>query len=161
MKSWKSGFFLIYQRAIPDYMSWRHPSSAIDDLKPPTGLENSDLRSDYQGFLMEMENPHHDIRPTLQRLPFYCTFPNTADPVILGPTIKDLAAGTPSAKVIAKAEASKKQKASLFAVAPIHVAKRTRSISLINPISSAIVIPTVTPPKWVAAEYEVRGALLQ
>ncbi|GKE32603.1 hypothetical protein Tco_1451925, partial [Tanacetum coccineum] len=37
MKHWKSGFFLIDQRAIPDYMTWRHPDSAIDDPKPVVG----------------------------------------------------------------------------------------------------------------------------
>nr|GEY51657.1 hypothetical protein [Tanacetum cinerariifolium] len=39
----------------------------------------------------------------------------------------DLAASTPDAKVLAKAEASKKQKASTSGLAPNHVAKRTRS----------------------------------
>ncbi|GKE25505.1 hypothetical protein Tco_1440889, partial [Tanacetum coccineum] len=34
------GFFLIDWRAILDYMSWRHPSSAIDDPKPLAGSYN-------------------------------------------------------------------------------------------------------------------------
>ncbi|GJS85964.1 hypothetical protein Tco_0752505 [Tanacetum coccineum] len=38
------------------------------------------------------------------RLPFYCTHPTTADAVILAPTLEDLAATTPSTKVLAKAE---------------------------------------------------------
>ncbi|GKE67667.1 hypothetical protein Tco_1521828 [Tanacetum coccineum] len=42
MKIWKSGFFLFDRRAIPDYMSWRHPSSAIDDPKPPAGSYSQD-----------------------------------------------------------------------------------------------------------------------
>ncbi|GKG51932.1 hypothetical protein Tco_0544570, partial [Tanacetum coccineum] len=37
MKHWKSGFFFIDRRAIPDYMAWRHPSTAIDDPRPVTG----------------------------------------------------------------------------------------------------------------------------
>ncbi|GJU91634.1 hypothetical protein Tco_1304057 [Tanacetum coccineum] len=37
MKHWKSGFFLIDRRAIPDYMTWRHPNSVIDDPKPAAG----------------------------------------------------------------------------------------------------------------------------
>ncbi|GJX14186.1 hypothetical protein Tco_0205944 [Tanacetum coccineum] len=37
MKHRKSGFFLIDRRAIPDYMTWRHPDSAIDDPKSITG----------------------------------------------------------------------------------------------------------------------------
>ncbi|GKE45199.1 hypothetical protein Tco_1472483, partial [Tanacetum coccineum] len=52
------------------------------------------------------EEPHHDIRPTLQRLPFYCTPPAAADTVISDPSPTDLAGGNPSAKVLAKAEAS-------------------------------------------------------
>ncbi|GJW33071.1 hypothetical protein Tco_0053103 [Tanacetum coccineum] len=40
MKHWKSGFFLIDRRAIPDYMSWRHPNSAINDPKPLAGSFN-------------------------------------------------------------------------------------------------------------------------
>ncbi|GJX62022.1 hypothetical protein Tco_0294922 [Tanacetum coccineum] len=42
MKHWKSGFFFIDRRAIPDYMSWSHPSSAIDDPRPPAGSFNMD-----------------------------------------------------------------------------------------------------------------------
>ncbi|GJZ57745.1 hypothetical protein Tco_0613239 [Tanacetum coccineum] len=53
------------------------------------------------GVLMEM------------RLPFYCTPPVAVDVAIPDPTLEDLATGTPSTKVLAKAEASKKQKASL------------------------------------------------
>ncbi|GJW63786.1 hypothetical protein Tco_0115670 [Tanacetum coccineum] len=34
---WKSVFFLIDWRAIPDCMVWRHPSVAIDDLRPNAG----------------------------------------------------------------------------------------------------------------------------
>nr|GEV30529.1 hypothetical protein [Tanacetum cinerariifolium] len=37
MKHWKSGFFFIDRRAISDYMVWRHPSMAIDDLRPAAG----------------------------------------------------------------------------------------------------------------------------
>ncbi|GKB69817.1 hypothetical protein Tco_0931229, partial [Tanacetum coccineum] len=42
MKHWKNGFFFIDRRAIPDYMSWRHPSSAIDDPRPLAGSFNID-----------------------------------------------------------------------------------------------------------------------
>ncbi|GKE97659.1 hypothetical protein Tco_0021010, partial [Tanacetum coccineum] len=44
------------------------------------------------------EEPHHDVRPTLQRHPFYCTPPTATDGVILDPTPKDLAASNPSVK---------------------------------------------------------------
>ncbi|GKC64192.1 hypothetical protein Tco_1096790 [Tanacetum coccineum] len=76
---------------------------------------------------MEMEKPHHDIRPTLQSLPFYYTPLAAADAVIPDPTLEDLAVGTPSAKILAKAEASQKRKASTSGSTSSHIAKRTRS----------------------------------
>ncbi|GKA89549.1 hypothetical protein Tco_0811361, partial [Tanacetum coccineum] len=39
------------------------------------------------------EEPHLDVRPTLQRLLFYCTPPDAANVVIPNPTLEDLAAG--------------------------------------------------------------------
>nr|GEW46781.1 reverse transcriptase domain-containing protein [Tanacetum cinerariifolium] len=47
------------------------------------------------------EEPHLDVRSTLQRLPFYCTPPATVDAVIPDPAPKDLAVGTPSSKIVA------------------------------------------------------------
>ncbi|GKF91056.1 hypothetical protein Tco_0274757, partial [Tanacetum coccineum] len=72
------------------------------------------------------EEPHLNVRSTLKKLPFYCTPPTTADVVILDPTPEDLAVGTPSSKILAKAEASQKRKASTFGTTLSHVAKRTR-----------------------------------
>ncbi|GKF89029.1 hypothetical protein Tco_0262992, partial [Tanacetum coccineum] len=44
-KHWKSGFFFIDRRAIPDAMVWRHPDAAIHDLKPAAGSFNmADVR---------------------------------------------------------------------------------------------------------------------
>ncbi|GKG15810.1 hypothetical protein Tco_0358133 [Tanacetum coccineum] len=37
MRHWKSVFFFINRRAIPDSMVWRHPSVAIDDPRPAAG----------------------------------------------------------------------------------------------------------------------------
>ncbi|GKA88555.1 hypothetical protein Tco_0810319 [Tanacetum coccineum] len=54
------------------------------------------------------EESYLDVRPTLQRLPFYCTPPAAAEAVIPDPTSEDLAASTSGA-------------------ASSHVAKRTRS----------------------------------
>nr|GEZ37906.1 hypothetical protein [Tanacetum cinerariifolium] len=59
-------------------------------------------------------------------LPFYCTPPTAAADVIPNPTTEDLAAGTPSSKILSKAEASQKRKASTFGADSSHVAKRTR-----------------------------------
>ncbi|GKA57152.1 hypothetical protein Tco_0756340 [Tanacetum coccineum] len=122
IKYYKSGFFLIDRRAIPDSMVWRHPSAAIDDPRPAVGSYSmADTGVEFQ------EESYLDVRSTLQRLPFYCTPPAAADAVISDPAPKDLAVGTPSAKVIAKAEASQKRKASTSGATSIHVAKRTRS----------------------------------
>nr|GEY58550.1 hypothetical protein [Tanacetum cinerariifolium] len=88
------------------------------------------------------------------RLPFYYAPPAAPDAVIPRPTQEDLAAATPSTKVLAKAEASKKRTASTFRAAPSQVAKRTSDgeesdddddacvkISLITPIRFAATIP--------------------
>ncbi|GKB96656.1 hypothetical protein Tco_0982793 [Tanacetum coccineum] len=40
MKHWKSGFFLINRRAIPNAMVWRHPNATIDDPRPAAGSFN-------------------------------------------------------------------------------------------------------------------------
>ncbi|GJU24349.1 hypothetical protein Tco_1162970 [Tanacetum coccineum] len=159
MKRWKSGFFLIDWRAIPDYMSWRHSDSAINDLKPPASSFNMEdvrrlsahvvkLKDMPEGVLVfrdgtlmciydflclpewtgaeVQEEPHHDIRPTLQRLPFYYTPHAAIDAAVPDPTQEDLAVGNPSAKVVAKAEASQKRKASTFGATSSHVAKHIR-----------------------------------
>nr|GEZ47871.1 retrovirus-related Pol polyprotein from transposon TNT 1-94 [Tanacetum cinerariifolium] len=148
-------------RAIPDYMSWRHPDSAIDDPKPSAGSFNMEdvhrlsayvvkLRDMPEGVLVlsglmmgihdflclsdwtgaeVQEEPHHDIRPTLQKLPFYCTLPTAVvDAVISDPTLKDLTASNLSAKVFSKDEASQTRMASTFGAASRYVAKRTRSV---------------------------------
>ncbi|GKB92195.1 hypothetical protein Tco_0964467, partial [Tanacetum coccineum] len=60
-------------------------------------------------------------------LPLYCTPPTTTEAIIPDPTLEDLAVGTPSFKIVAKAEASQKRKASTSGVASSYVAKRTRS----------------------------------
>ncbi|GKE76232.1 hypothetical protein Tco_1542352 [Tanacetum coccineum] len=87
------------------------------------------------------EEPHHDIRPTLQRLPFYCTPHAAVDTVILDPSPADLAASKPSTKVLAKVEASQKRKASTYGATSSHVAKCTRS-ALAQSSDSVDVIPS-------------------
>ncbi|GJW68023.1 hypothetical protein Tco_0122447 [Tanacetum coccineum] len=82
------------------------------------------------------EEPYLDVRLTLQRLPFYCTPLAAADTVIPDPTPYDLAVGTPSSKIVAKAEASRKQKASTSGAISSHVAKRTRSALAQSPGST-------------------------
>ncbi|GJT91782.1 hypothetical protein Tco_1080627 [Tanacetum coccineum] len=166
MKHWKSGFFLIDRRAIPDAMVWRHPDAAIDDPRPADGsFSMADvrrlsahvikLRDMPNGVLvlsgLSREDPHLDIRPTLQRFPIYCTPHAVADAVIPNPTLEDPVVGTPSAKILAKAEASQKRKASTFGATSSHVAKRTSDgdddacveIPLVTPLRSAAVIPSL------------------
>nr|GEU53609.1 putative reverse transcriptase domain-containing protein [Tanacetum cinerariifolium] len=130
MKHWKSEFFLIDRRAIPDAMVWRHPDVAIDDPRHAAGSFNmaevcrlsahviklrdipegvlalSGLSHVWKSHVCDPEDPHMDVRLTLQRLPFYCTPLATADAVIPDPALEDLAVGTSSSKIVAKAEAS-------------------------------------------------------
>ncbi|GJR99946.1 hypothetical protein Tco_0316455 [Tanacetum coccineum] len=106
MKHLKSRFFFIDRRAILDAMVRRHPNVAIDDLRHVVGSFNMD---DVYG------------------LPFYYTLLAAAEAVNPDPTPKDLAVGTPSFKIVAKAEASQKRKASTSGAASSHVSKRTRS----------------------------------
>ncbi|GKC73776.1 hypothetical protein Tco_1119659 [Tanacetum coccineum] len=139
MKDWKTGFFFIDRRAIPDYMPWRHPDSIITDLKPAAGSYDQQEVRRLSAFIVKLrdmpegestkvqEELHHDVRSTLQRLPFYCTPSAAADVVIHDPTPECVAATTPNTKVLAKAEAFKKQKASTFGSALSQVAKHTRS----------------------------------
>ncbi|GKF71377.1 hypothetical protein Tco_0207491, partial [Tanacetum coccineum] len=47
---------------------------------------------------------HYDVRPTLQRFPFYYTPPAATNAAIPVPTLEDLAAATSSSKVLAKAD---------------------------------------------------------
>ncbi|GJZ20285.1 hypothetical protein Tco_0556875 [Tanacetum coccineum] len=89
------------------------------------GIHDFLCLSEWTGFEVQ-EEPHHDIRPTLQRLPFYYTYPAAVNVVILDPTPEDHPMGTPSAKILAKAEASQKRKASTSGATSSHVAKRTR-----------------------------------
>ncbi|GKB17430.1 hypothetical protein Tco_0851353 [Tanacetum coccineum] len=134
MKHWKSDFFLIDRRAIPDYMDMPEGVLVLSGLSRIWKSQTCDpvFRGAYGngtwgGLLTVFVEPHHDIRPTLQRLPFYCTPPATVDVVIPEPTPEDLAASNPSDKVVAKAETSHKRKASTFGATSSHVAKRTRS----------------------------------
>nr|GEZ98463.1 hypothetical protein [Tanacetum cinerariifolium] len=169
MKHWKSGLFFIDRRVILDYITWRHPDLAIDDHKPIAGsYERRILMIQCSGEPMEMlwvftifsavlsrlglkykRSPHHDVRPTLHRLPFYCTPPATIGDAIPDSTPEELAVSNPSTKVIAKAEDSSKRKASTYGFASGHVAKHTSGddddvcyeILIVTPIRSAAVIP--------------------
>nr|GEU63216.1 RNA-directed DNA polymerase, eukaryota [Tanacetum cinerariifolium] len=124
--------------------------SAIDDLKLPVGFYNQDdvrrlsvhvvkLKDMPEGVsVLSVMGIHDFFRRKLRYIRNFIMISDlpyngslsiaphaAADVVILDPSLEDLAAGTPSAKVMDKAEASKKQKASISGVASSHVAKRT------------------------------------
>nr|GEX98596.1 hypothetical protein [Tanacetum cinerariifolium] len=125
--------------------------AAIDDLRPSAGSFNMDDVHRMNAHVTKLkdmtevmgihdflslsewtdaevqEEPHLDVRSTLQWLPFYCTPPAAVDAVIPNPTLEDLVVGTPSSKILVKAEASQKRKASTSGATSSHVVKRTRS----------------------------------
>nr|GEU73391.1 hypothetical protein [Tanacetum cinerariifolium] len=81
-----------------------HPSVAIDDPRPAAGsFSMVDVRRLSAHVIKLMDMPwgcwfylggaHIDVRPTLQRLPFYYTPPAVADDVIPDPTPEGLAVG--------------------------------------------------------------------
>ncbi|GJU18913.1 hypothetical protein Tco_1146879 [Tanacetum coccineum] len=70
------------------------------------------------------EEPYHDIRPTLQRIPFYCTPPTAADAIIPDPTLEGLTASNSSVMSDDDDDACFK-------------------ILLVTPICSATVIPSL------------------
>nr|GEX23265.1 hypothetical protein [Tanacetum cinerariifolium] len=126
MKHLKSGFFLIDQRAILDVMVWRHPNAAIDDLRPIAGSFNmADVRC-LSAHVIKLRDMPEGV---LVLYGLSQVWKNRfCDPVLRGADEnEDFAAGTPSSKILAKAEASQKRKASTYGVASSHVAKRARS----------------------------------
>ncbi|GKD45149.1 hypothetical protein Tco_1269794 [Tanacetum coccineum] len=145
MKHWKSGFFLIDWRAIPIYMSWRHPDSAINDPKPPAGSFNMEnvlrlsayvvkLRDTLEGVLvlsgLSRVWKSRTCDPVLQGTDgnvmgnhdFLC-LPEWTGAEIQEEPHHDIS--NPSAKVVAKTESSQKRKAFTFDAASSPVAKHT------------------------------------
>ncbi|GJW87705.1 hypothetical protein Tco_0163045 [Tanacetum coccineum] len=131
-------------------MVWRHPSSDIDDPRPAAGsFSMADVYRLSAHVVKMMDMPEGVlVLSELSRVwkshicdlvfrgadgnvigihDFLCLPEWTANVVILDPTPKDLAVSTPSSKILAKAEASQKRKASASGATLSHVAKRTRS----------------------------------
>ncbi|GJW01274.1 hypothetical protein Tco_1556525 [Tanacetum coccineum] len=133
-------------------MSWRHPSFAIDDPQPPVGSYNQEDVHRISAHVVKLRDIHKgvlvlsglsriwktwtcdsllwdfDVNGTEGEgvwLAFYYTPLTAANAAIPDPTLEDLAASTPSAKVLAKAEASMKQKVFTSGASSSHVAKRT------------------------------------
>nr|GEU69361.1 hypothetical protein [Tanacetum cinerariifolium] len=135
--------FLIDRRAILDAMVWRHPDAAIDDPRHAAGSFNManvrrmsahviKLRDMPEGVLVlsglsrVWKNRFYD--PVLRGVnrnvmgihDFLCLPEWTGAEVQEEPHLDDLAAGTPSSKILAKAEASQKRKASTSGAASSH-----------------------------------------
>ncbi|GJV21869.1 hypothetical protein Tco_1370889 [Tanacetum coccineum] len=150
MKHWKSGFFFINRQAILDAMVWRHLNAAIDDPRPSTGSFNmADVRHLSAHVIKLRDMPEGVlVLSGLSRVwksrvcdlvlrgadgnvmgihDFLCLPEWTGTEVQEEPHLDDLAVGTPSSKIVAKAEASQKRKSSTSGATLSHVAKRTRS----------------------------------
>nr|GEU80706.1 ycf3-interacting protein 1, chloroplastic [Tanacetum cinerariifolium] len=142
----KSGFFLIDRRAIPDAMVWRHTNAAIDDPRPAAGSFNMVDVQRLSAHVIKLRDMPEGM-PTLKRLPFYCTPPTVAEAVIPDHTSEDLAAGTPSFKIVAKAEASQNTTHPSLFVGDDDESDDDDDdacveIPLVTPLRSAVVIPS-------------------
>ncbi|GKC96082.1 hypothetical protein Tco_1161524, partial [Tanacetum coccineum] len=131
-------------------MVWRHPDAAIDDPRPAAGSFNvADVRhlSAHVVKLRDMPKGVLVLSGLSQvwksRIcnsvlrgadgnvmgihDFLCLPEWTSAEVQEEPHLDDLVVGTPSSKIVAKAEATQKRKASTSGVSSSYVAKRTRS----------------------------------
>ncbi|GJZ45255.1 ribonuclease H-like domain-containing protein [Tanacetum coccineum] len=149
MKHWKSGFFLIDRRAIPDAIVCRHLDVAIDDPRPAAGSFNmADVRRLSSHGIKLRDMPEGVlVLSGLSRV----WKSRVCDPVLRGvdgnvmgihdflclpewigaevqeePHLDDLTVATPISKIVANAKASQKRKASTSGATSSHVAKRTR-----------------------------------
>nr|GEY27363.1 hypothetical protein [Tanacetum cinerariifolium]GEZ73769.1 hypothetical protein [Tanacetum cinerariifolium] len=140
----------IASTAIPDAMVWRHSDAAIDDPRPDVGSFNMvdvrrlnahviKLRDMPKGVLVLfglscvwksrvcdslLQGANGNVMGIHD---FLCLPEWTGVEVQEEPHLDDLAIGTPSFKIVAKAEAYQKQKGSTSGATLSHVAKRTRS----------------------------------
>ncbi|GJU51912.1 hypothetical protein Tco_1221467 [Tanacetum coccineum] len=111
-KKWKSKFFLIDRRAIPDHLTLRHSHSCVSDDLSTDGYDRNDVERlrvhlihlcemreelgeisiyDFMtlpswGDAKIVEEPHHLFEPLLERVPSYTTAPAAEDALIPLPT---------------------------------------------------------------------------
>ncbi|GJV13872.1 hypothetical protein Tco_1355413 [Tanacetum coccineum] len=142
MKDRKSGFFLVDQRAIPDSMVWRHLSVAIDDPRPAASSFSMADVCRLSAHVIKLRDMPEGVLVLSGLSRVWKS--RVCDPVLHGAdgnvmgihdflylpewtSAEDLAVGTPSAKILVKAEASQKRKASTSGATSSYVVKRTRS----------------------------------
>nr|GEY35623.1 hypothetical protein [Tanacetum cinerariifolium] len=126
IKHWKSGFFFIDRQAILDVMVLRHLDAAIDYPRPTGGSFNMFNVRRLSVHVIKLRDMPEGVLvlSRLSRVWMSCV----CDPVLWGADgNEDLAVGTPSSKIVAKAEASRKLKASTSGATSSHVTKRTVS----------------------------------
>ncbi|GJS49509.1 hypothetical protein Tco_0599630 [Tanacetum coccineum] len=126
-------------KAIPDSMIWRHPSAAVDDPRPAAGsFSMADVRR-LSAHVVKLR----DMLEGFMGIHDFLCLPEWTD-------AEDLAVGTPSSKILAKAEASQKQKASTSGATSSHVAKCTSDDDDDDEDDPCVEIPLVTPLRSVA-----------
>ncbi|GJV15899.1 retrovirus-related pol polyprotein from transposon TNT 1-94 [Tanacetum coccineum] len=94
LKLWKHKFFLIDRRAIPDYMTWRHPKSCVSDEFPTDGFDQA------------------DVLRCLKRVDNHTIPPSSVGTPMPEPTPEEIVASQPECKVVKKAKETNKRKAS-------------------------------------------------
>nr|GEY12188.1 hypothetical protein [Tanacetum cinerariifolium] len=104
----------------------RHPSSAIDDLRPPAGSFNMDDVRRLSAHVVKLREIPKGVLVLFGLSRMWKS--RTCDSVLRGAdrndlTLEDLVASTPSAKVIIEVEASQKRKASISGAASSHIVK--------------------------------------
>ncbi|GJR81398.1 hypothetical protein Tco_0152183 [Tanacetum coccineum] len=106
LKKWKSKFFLIDRRAIPDHLTWRHSHSCASDDLPTDGYNRNDVEQlcvhlirlremREEGDSKIVEEPHHLSEPMLKRILPYTTALAAEDALIPLPTPDEVAAAQP------------------------------------------------------------------
>ncbi|GKE09739.1 hypothetical protein Tco_1413290 [Tanacetum coccineum] len=186
MKHWKSGFFLIDRRAIPDAILRDMPEGVLvlsglsrvwkSHVYDPVlqgadgnvmGIHDFLCLTKWTGAEVQ-EEPHLDVRSTLQRLPFYCTPPAADDFVIPDPTPEDLAACSPSSKIRTRsvlAQSSGRTTCHSFFVGNDDESDDDDDacveILLVTPLRSAVVIPSSGNQGGSSAASTTKGSNLQ
>nr|GEU69533.1 hypothetical protein [Tanacetum cinerariifolium] len=121
IKHWKSGFFLIDRRAISNFMVWKHPNAAIDDPRPVAGsFSMADVHRLSVRVIKLRDMPEGVLVLSGLSRVWKSRVCDPASAEVQEEPHLDV-------RILAKAEASQKRKASTSGATSSHVAKRTRS----------------------------------